>query len=127
MKRLPFLVLAMFLTLWGTRSDFAEADTVWSDPILLNSNGATDEGDDRAPQIILDAGGRLHAVWYSRNDVDGAGSDADIFCATLTSTGWSDPVLLNTNGASDGGMTELPRLLRTVAAHCMLCGSLKRI
>jgi predicted outer membrane repeat protein len=85
--------------------------TGWSAPSLLNTNGTTDTRNDWDPQIIEDSSGTLHAVWESQEDIDGAGTDFDIFCATNSGTGWSAPSLLNANGTTDSGDDYLPQII----------------
>ena len=57
----------------------------WTDPAALNTNAATDTGDDTRPQVTTDGAGNWIAVWESRDDlssVGGAiGTDYDILYA----------------------------------------------
>ena len=86
--------------------------TGWSEPSLLNINGNTDTRDDWDPRIIEDSNGTLHTVWESEEDIDGADTDYDIFCATKNGTGgWSYPSLLNANGTTDSGDDYLPQII----------------
>jgi len=85
--------------------------STWSAPAMLNTNGDTDTGVDRVPQISTDGQGRWITVWRSTEDLGGtAGTDIDIFFSTSTDNGssWSAPSLLNTNGDSDTGDDQIP-------------------
>ena len=82
-------------------------------PILLNSNGRTDIGNDANPQVTTDGHGVWIAVWHSYENLDGvAGVDSDIFLARSLDNGrtWTSPMLLNTNAKSDSGSDELPQI-----------------
>ena len=69
----------------------------WSDPAPLNTNAATDSGDDYYPQLTTDGAGNWVAVWYSDEDLGGAiGSDADILVARFALPD------CNENGIGDG-------------------------
>ena len=59
---------------------------------LLNTNGASDSGDDLYPQATTDGAGNWVAVWSSFEH-----HDNDIFVATSTNNGatWTAPALLN--------------------------------
>jgi parallel beta-helix repeat protein/predicted outer membrane repeat protein len=83
----------------------------WSAPILLNTSGTSDTGDDWDPQIIEASDGSLRAVWESEEDMDEADTDYDIFCATNDGFGWSFPSLLNVNGRIDSGDDYLPQII----------------
>lgn len=77
----------------------------WSAPELVNASGALDTGNDNAPDIAIDAQGRLHVVWASDSNIGGAsGTDRDIFYASRTTPGpWLAPELVNSSGTSDSG------------------------
>jgi hypothetical protein len=77
----------------------------WTDAAPLNTNAASDAGDDVLPQLTTDGQGLWIAVWRS---VDSLGDtigelDFDILLARSTDAGatWSAPAPLNTNAASD--------------------------
>ena len=81
----------------------------WSPPTALNTNAASDTGDDKAPQVthgLLGVGGQPTwvATWQSGDSLDGTiGMDDDILVAHSTDGGvtWSPPAALNTNAATD--------------------------
>jgi len=51
----------------------------WTAPAAMNSNAATDSGDDSRPQVVADGAGKWVAVWHSRDDLGGTiGTDFDI-------------------------------------------------
>ena len=70
---------------------------------LLNTNGASDSGDDLYPQATTDGAGNWVAVWSSFDFSFFEHHDNDIFVATSTNNGatWTAPALLNTSGISD--------------------------
>jgi hypothetical protein len=68
----------------------------WTAPTALNTNAATDSGDDRVPQLATDAGGHWVAVWDSTENLGGAiGTDRDILYAR-----WS-PLDADWDGVAD--------------------------
>jgi hypothetical protein len=85
----------------------------WSAPSRLNTDGtAPEDGYDGNPQIMEDSSGTLHVVWESWEDLGGAGGvDSDIFYSTNSGSGWSYPVLLNSNGDSDSGYDDHPQII----------------
>ncbi len=100
----------------------SNSGTGWSAPALLNTNGTTDSGLDQSPWIIEDSMGNLHAVWDSMEDLGGtAGTDQDIFYAMNKGSGWSPPVLLNTNGQTDTGADSGVRILEDARGY--LCAA----
>ncbi|MCC6797357.1 MAG: exo-alpha-sialidase [Candidatus Hydrogenedentes bacterium] len=80
-----------------------DSGATWSSPAALNTNAAADTGFDHAPQIATDGSGNWTAVWHSYEDLNGAGTDADIFISYSSDGGatWSAPDLLNRNGTTD--------------------------
>ncbi|MCP4643593.1 MAG: exo-alpha-sialidase [bacterium] len=84
----------------------------WTAPALLNTNATADSRLDRAPDIATDGSGNWSAVWYSRENLSGAGTDSDIFIARSTDNGasWTAPSLLNTNATTDSGNDEAPQI-----------------
>jgi hypothetical protein len=81
----------------------------WSAPAALNSNAATDVGDDYMPHIASDGNGNLVVVWHSKDPLGvlGLGGDYDILY-TRSSDGktWTAPAPLNTNAASDNSFED---------------------
>jgi hypothetical protein len=78
----------------------------WTAPVPLNTNAATDSGDDYPAQVTTDDGGNWVAVWYSNDSLGGTiGTDYDVLVARSTDNGatWTAPVPLNTNAATDSG------------------------
>jgi hypothetical protein len=76
----------------------------WTATAALNTNAATDSGNDGLPQVSTDGSGVWLAVWHSTNSLgDTIGEDADILVAYSMDAGatWTDPIALNTNADSD--------------------------
>jgi hypothetical protein len=76
----------------------------WSAPQPLNTNAASDIGDDGDSQVTTDSAGNWVALWESDDDLGGTiGADHDILFARSTDNGstWSPPQALNTDAASD--------------------------
>ncbi|UCE60007.1 MAG: exo-alpha-sialidase [Phycisphaerales bacterium] len=91
-------------------------------PVPLNSNAASDSGDDGAPQLTTNGQGDWLAVWPSNNDLGGTiGTDYDLLVARSTDNGasWTEPAPLNTNAASDPGTADdyLPQLATDGQGH----------
>jgi predicted neuraminidase len=81
-----------------------DAGVTWSVPEPLNTNAATDSGDDHSPQVTTDGAGNWVAVWHSNDSLEGTiGTDADVLVSRSTNAGltWTAPVALNTGAASD--------------------------
>jgi hypothetical protein len=110
-----------WLAVWGSTEDLdstigtdddilvarsTDNGATWTPPSLLNTNAATDSGEDRYPQVTTDGGGHWVAVWYSADSLGGTiGTDYDILVARSTDNGvtWGAPAALNTNAATDSG------------------------
>ena len=102
----------------GTDADILMAlstddGVTWTDAAALNTNAASDTGDDALPQVTTDGQGLWLAVWRSRDSLgDTIGTDFDILLARSTDAGvtWTDPAPLNTDAASDDFDDERPQL-----------------
>ena len=98
----------------------------WSAVQTLNSNAASDDsgsGDDDSPSVTTDGNGNWVTVWYSFEDLDGAGSgDSDIFVSRSTDNGatWSIVQVLNSNAASDSGDDYNPKVLTDGNGNCVV-------
>jgi Neuraminidase (sialidase) len=76
----------------------------WTAPAALNTNAATDSGDEYWPQVTTDSAGNWVAVWYSEDSLGGTiGTNWDILVARSTDNGatWTAPAALNTDAATD--------------------------
>lgn len=85
----------------------------WSPVAPLNTNAATDTGDDTVPQLTTDAQGLWIATWASTDSLGGTiGTDADILIARSTDGGgsWSAPAALNTDAVGDAENDQSPQL-----------------
>jgi hypothetical protein len=92
--------------------------TTWTAPAALNTNAATDSGDDYLPQVTTDGGGNWVAVWHSDENLfdpnlgDYIGTDRDILVARSPDNGatWTAPAAVNTNAATDSGGDSAPQV-----------------
>ncbi len=100
--------VAVWYTRGGSDEDLRVARSLddgvsWSAPAALNTNAASDSGDDESPRIASDGAGNWVAVWDSDDTLGGAlGIDRDILVARSSDAGasWTDPAPLN-GAASD--------------------------
>lgn len=110
----------MTLTLSTAPSVLAASEIEVRPPVLLNSNGRTDVGNDANPQVTTDGKGVWMVIWHSFEDLVGvAGTDSDVFLAKSQDNGqtWTPPRLLNTNATSDTGSDELPQIATDGKGH----------
>ncbi|HEO71013.1 MAG TPA: exo-alpha-sialidase, partial [Candidatus Hydrogenedentes bacterium] len=100
-------ILAAMVGLGAVDVGKAFAQPMFSPPSLLNAGGMAvgDTGDDTDPSLATDGAGVWVAVWSSVEDLDGSGTDADIFVARSTDNGatWDMPDLLNSFALGDTG------------------------
>jgi len=85
----------------------------WSAPAALNTNAASDSGNDYRPQLNTDGVENWVAVWYSYDDLGGTiGTDADVLFTRSIDNGvsWSATAALNTNATSDTGYDHYPEI-----------------
>lgn len=87
----------------------------WSAPQALNSNAATDSGNDFTSRssIATNGTGAWIAVWQSTDSLGSTiGSDSDILFARSTNSGasWSTAQPLNSNAATDSGNDTAPAI-----------------
>lgn len=83
----------------------------WTDPAPLNSNAATDSGNDTRPQIATDKVGNWVVVWYSSDSLGGTiGVDQDVLFARSSDNGvtWTAPAPVHANAAYDSGVDADP-------------------
>jgi len=98
----------------------ADNGATWTAPAALNTNAATDSGQDYYPQVTTDGAGRWVAVLHSTDSLGGTiGTDYDILVARSTDNGatWTAPAALNTNAATDSGDDYLPQVTTDGAGH----------
>ncbi|MCC6795983.1 MAG: exo-alpha-sialidase [Candidatus Hydrogenedentes bacterium] len=89
-------------------------------PVPLNSNSASDSGDDAKPVVVTDKLGHWVTVWQSNDTLgDTIGSDFDILVSLSNDNGatWSAPEALNSNAAADAGDDKEPVLTTDSAGH----------
>jgi len=97
----------------STTAKWAAPAHPYQPPFALNTNAASDTGDDRSPQLATDGKGTWAAVWHSFDTLGATiGSDADILIAVSTNDGqtWTAPQPLNTNATTDTGPDLYPRI-----------------
>ncbi len=94
--------IGMDLDILVSRS--SDNGATWTVPIPLNTNAASDTGDDEEPHIFTDGLGNWIVAWYSNDSLGSTiGTDDDILMARSTDNGttWTAPAALNTNAGSD--------------------------
>lgn len=82
----------------------ADDGTTWTPRATLNTNAATDSGDDSAPSIQVNSKGDWICTWMSSDSLGGTiGTDRDILWSKSTNGGitWSAPAALNTDAMTD--------------------------
>jgi Neuraminidase (sialidase) len=85
----------------------------WTYPEPLNTNAATDSGEDNQPHVTSDGAGHWVAVWQSNDDLGGPiSTDYDVLVARSPDNGvtWTAPAPLNTNADTDSGDDMVPRV-----------------
>jgi hypothetical protein len=90
-----------------------DAGATWTAPAPINTNAATDSGDDEIPHVTTDGRGHWVTVWYSDDSMGGTvGTDNDIFFARSIDNGatWTPPAALNTNAATDLDSDDIPHI-----------------
>jgi len=104
------------LTGLGTDFDLLYSRSVddgvtWSSPQALNSNAATDGGNDADGTLTTD-GTTWVAVWESATDLGGIGTDFDIFFSRSVDGGqsWSAVQALNSNAPGSNGNNRFPTI-----------------
>jgi hypothetical protein len=94
----------------------------WSSPAILNTNAATDEGNDLLPRVATDGAGRWVAIWVSADSLGGTiGADRDILVSRSTDNGgtWSPPAMVNHYAATDNSADDYPELAMSAAGECV--------
>jgi len=83
-----------------------------TEPAPLNTNAASDSGDDNRPQITTDGDGIWMAIWHSIDDFGTLETDADIMCSVSINGGvtWSAPSPVNNDAGSDSNEDRNPQL-----------------
>jgi cysteine-rich repeat protein len=102
----------------GSRS--SDAGATWTPPLPLNTNAATDSGDDFRPQVTTDAAGNWVAAWISDDSLGGTiGTDADILVSRSSDAGasWAPPAVLNSNAVTDSGDDWYPEVTTDEAGN----------
>ncbi len=90
-----------------------DGGVTWSAPMPLNTNAATDAGEDGAPALATDRAGTWVAVWESTDTLgDTLGSDYDVLMAHSIDGGahWSAPRALDPDAATDTRRDVAPQI-----------------
>ncbi|MCE5229456.1 glycoside hydrolase [bacterium] len=90
----------------GTDADIyysVSAGSGWSKPILVNSYGKYDTGNDEAPKLVQGPDGTLHCIWRGASNYAGTGTDGDIFYSQkkVGNSSWSAAEVVNSYATSD--------------------------
>lgn len=102
----------------------------WSALAPLNTNAATDSGNDMNPRVATDGLGNWIAVWASDDSLGGTiGSDDDILFSRSINNGatWSAPAALNNNAASDTGNDSAPFIIYSGGKFVVVWNSTDRL
>src|SRR6185503_1550418 len=86
----------------------------WIPVAPLNSNAATNAGDNLEPRIATDGAGTWVVVWTSEDSRGNTiGTDRDILVSRSLDDGatWAAVAPLNTNAASDVGADQAPQMI----------------
>ncbi|MCC6796423.1 MAG: exo-alpha-sialidase [Candidatus Hydrogenedentes bacterium] len=86
----------------------------------LNTNAATDKGQDFGPVVAADSAGTSIAVWQSNGKASSTiGADGDLFFAISLNHGktWSNPETLNTNATTDSLQDAEPAIATDGNGH----------
>ncbi|UCE62458.1 MAG: exo-alpha-sialidase [Phycisphaerales bacterium] len=86
----------------------------WTEPSVLNTNAASDTGEDKHPWVATDSAGNWVTVWWSSDDLSGTvGTDEDILFSRSIDNGttWTSPAPLNTYAGTDSGYDGYPRVV----------------
>jgi hypothetical protein len=100
---------------------FSKSDddgVTWSPVTALNTNAATDTGDDMNPRLGVDSQQRWICAWHSNDALNGTiGTDNDILIATSDDFGvtWNAAEPLCAYAATDAGTDEFPVILSDLA------------
>lgn len=108
MARFSVVVMALAC---HTDGAIAQFPSPISQPVIANSNAATDSTDDSGPFIASAGQGLWLAFWDSTDSLGGTiGTDADILIGKSTDNGatWGTATALNSNAGSDTGSDQNP-------------------
>jgi hypothetical protein len=97
-----------------------DSGATWSAPAALNTNAASDSGNDMFPFITSDNAGNWVAAWQTTDTLGGTiGSDNDILVSRSTdgAVTWSTVAILNTNAATDSGEDVFPVVTTDTAGN----------
>ena len=97
-----------------------DSGTTWSAPAPLNSNAASDTGQDAEVSLATDGAGNCVAAWGSTENLGGTiGADGDLLFARSDDgcETWSAPQPLNNNAATDSGYDSEVELATDASGH----------
>lgn len=105
-------LLAMAAAIPCTLPASAAAHT-FGPPTALNTNAASDSGDDNSPRVATNGAGLWVALWGSVDSLgDTIGTDSDILVSRSTDHGrsWTTPAPLDPNADEDVGWDSYPQM-----------------
>jgi len=100
--------------------DVSCSSMLWSTPVPLNEDAATDTGSDEDPRLVTDGAGHWVAVWSASDGLMGdLGADYDILVARSADNGktWTAPAALDANAATDSDDDAAPQIATDAAGH----------
>ena len=86
----------------------------WTSATTLNTNAASDSGQDDTPSLVADASGNWVCSWNSTDSLGGTiGTDQDILVSRSSNNGatWSAPAALNINATRDISDDMCPKMV----------------
>jgi Neuraminidase (sialidase) len=121
-KNTATMVTTTMIAVFGTLAT-ANAQIGYQPVSILQTNGKNDNEGDFRPVLASDRGNTIVATWHSRENLNGAGTDFDIFAAKSEDGGstWTNPVVVNSNGVADSQGDLRPDIATNAAGTWIVC------